>query len=86
MRLQPELFEGEGGRRAMLALLRRFIEGEGQEMQFNVTSDAILRDAMEHPERHGDLIVRVSGFSAHFTGLSPEVQRDIARRTAHHGR
>ena len=86
MRLQPELFEGEGGRRAMLALLRRFLEGGGQEMQFNVTSDATLRDAMAHPERHGDLIVRVSGFSAFFTRLLPEVQRDIARRTAHHGR
>ena len=86
MRIQPELFDGEDGRRAMLALLRRFIEEGGQEMQFNVTSDATLRDAMEHPERHGDLIVRVSGFSAFFTRLSPEVQRDIARRTAHHGR
>ena len=35
------------------------------------------------PEKYADLIVRVSGFSAFFTKLAPEVQKDILRRHAH---
>ena len=34
-------------------------------------------DAMEHPERHGDLIVRVSGFSAFFTVTSVMSYREV---------
>ena len=83
MRFLPEMFDSEAGCRRMLALLRRFIEGKGQEMQFNVTNDAVLRKAVAEPEKYADLIVRVSGFSAFFTKLAPEVQQDILRRHAH---
>ncbi len=83
MRFLPEMFDSEAGYRRMLALLRRFIEGKGQEMQFNVTNDAVLRKAVAEPEKYADLIVRVSGFSAFFTKLAPEVQKDILRRHAH---
>lgn len=85
MRFLPEMFRDEAGRGNMLAILRRFLNGGGQEMQFNVTDNLQLEDAMKHPERYADLIVRVSGFSAFFTRLDPAVQRDIIRRTAHHG-
>ena len=85
MRFLPEMFRDEAGRRNMLAILRRFLEGGGQEMQFNVTDNAQLEDAMKNPERYADLIVRISGFSAFFTRLAPSVQRDIIRRTAHRG-
>ncbi len=33
-----------------------------------------------HPERHGDLMVRVAGFSEYFVRLLPEVQQEIIRR------
>lgn len=85
MRFLPEMFRDEAGRRNLLAILRRFLDGGGQEMQFNVTDNAQLEDAMANPERYADLIVRVSGFSAFFTKLDPSVQRDIIRRTVHHG-
>lgn len=83
MRFLPEMFAGESGCLRMVALLRRFIEGGGQEMQFNVTNNAILREAIADPDKYADLIVRVSGFSAFFTKLAPEVQQDILRRHAH---
>lgn len=85
MRFLPEMFRRPEGRMAMLALLRRFIDGEGQEMQFNVTDNKILEDAMVCPEKYADLIVRVSGFSAFFIRLDHEVQLDILRRTTHGG-
>ena len=83
MRFLPEMFEHESGQKNMLALLKRFIKGGGQEMQFNVTNNRILEDAVREPEKYADLIVRVSGFSAFFTKLAPEVQKDIMRRNAH---
>ena len=38
---------------------------------------------MLHPENYGDLVVRVSGFSAYYTSLSRDVQEDILHRTEH---
>ncbi len=83
MRFAPSLFKGEDGVSRMVALLRRFVSGGGHEMQFNVTDNGVLERAMEKPEEYGDLIVRVSGFSAYFINLAPEVQRDILRRSLH---
>ena len=83
MRFQPDMFRNEEGKVRMMALLRKFIEAQGHEMQFNVTNNTQLEDAMAHPEKYGDLMVRVSGFSAFFTKLVPEIQRDIIRRNAH---
>ncbi len=83
MRFLPEMFKNEDGHRRLAILLKRFIAGGGHEIQFNVTDNEILSDALEHPEKYGDLIVRVSGFSAFFTQLNPAVQQDIIRRNAH---
>ena len=80
MRFLPEMFDDPG---RLLVLLRRFISGRGHEMQFNVTDNATLAQAIAEPEKYADLIVRVSGFSAFFTQLDPLVQRDIMRRRAH---
>ncbi len=52
-------------------------------MQISVVDQAVLRDAIAHPERHQDLIVRVGGFSAHFNSLSQELKMSILDRTEH---
>lgn len=41
---------------------------------------ATLRDAQAHPEQYRDLVVRVSGYSALFTGLSETAQNEIISR------
>ena len=41
-------------------------------MQFNFNGNALLREALEHPETHENLVVRVSGFSAYFVRLALE--------------
>lgn len=83
MRFLPEMFSDEKGFDCMLALVKKFIISGGHEIQFNVTDNKTLQDAVKNPDKYGDLIVRVSGFSAFFTRLSPEVQQDIIRRNAH---
>ena len=40
-----------------------------------------LKDAQLHPDRHRDLVVRVSGLSARFVALTREVQDEIITRT-----
>jgi formate C-acetyltransferase len=41
----------------------------------------VLREAQREPEKHRDLVVRVSGYSAEFTGLSEIAQDEIISRT-----
>ncbi len=67
------------------ALVKVYFAKGGQEIQINAVSRKILKDAMEHPENYGDLVVRVSGFSAFYTTLDREVQEDILKRTEHEG-
>lgn len=52
----------------------------GMHINFNIMTTADLEDARIHPERHRDLVVKVTGYSAHFIQLSPEYQNDIIRR------
>ena len=47
----------------------------------SATSTEVLKDAMDHPEKYPDLVVRVSGFSALYVALAREVQMDILART-----
>jgi formate C-acetyltransferase len=42
-----------------------------------------LLAAVENPEEHLDLEVRVTGYSAFFTGLGEKTQQDIIDRTDH---
>lgn len=51
-----------------------------QSLQLNCTSKEELLDAQKHPEKYPDLIVRVTGFSAKFTSLSPEWQQEVISR------
>ena len=41
-----------------------------------------LREAQKHPERYGDLVVRVGGYSDLFVRLSKDLQDNIIARTA----
>jgi benzylsuccinate synthase len=49
-------------------------------VQFNVVSTAEMRAAQREPEKHQDLIVRVSGFSARFVDIPTYGQNTIIAR------
>ncbi len=53
----------------------------GMEIQFNVTSHEDFADAVSHPEKYPELLVRVSGYTAYFKDLSPQMQKEIIDRT-----
>jgi pyruvate-formate lyase len=83
MKFEPEHFAGPEGEGIFLALMKTFIRYRVQELQFNFTGNEALLDAQQHPDRHRNLVVRVSGFSAYFVELDSEVQHDVIRRRAH---
>ena len=65
----------------LAALIQTYFRNGGTQVQFNMVDSAILRDAQKHPEKHRDLFVRVSGYSAEFIGLSEIAQDEIISRT-----
>ena len=50
-------------------------------VQFNVVDRNTLIDAQNNPDKHTDLVIRVAGYSAHFTKLAKETQDNIIART-----
>jgi len=50
-------------------------------VQYNIVSRDTLLAAKKNPENYRDLVVRVAGYSAFFTTLSPDTQDDIIART-----
>lgn len=83
-KLNPATLEYTGDRQKLMALLRTFFEDhKGWHIQYNIVSRATLIEAKKHPDQYRDLVVRVAGYSAFFTALSPDTQDDIIARTEH---
>ncbi len=60
--------------------LKASMESGCPTLQPNVLSVEDLKDAKLHPERHQSLTVRISGLSALFVALMPDVQDEIISR------
>ncbi|MDD7266854.1 MAG: glycyl radical protein [Lachnospiraceae bacterium] len=80
-KFHPSALSGDSGLDNFIALIRTYFDKKGSHMQFNVVSRETLLDAQKHPEKYGQLVVRVAGYSALFTTLSRSLQDDIIRRT-----
>ncbi|MDO8686004.1 MAG: pyruvate formate lyase family protein [Clostridiales bacterium] len=83
MKFDPALFKGENGLDNFMVLIKTYLQRGGEQMQINIVNSEILRNAQKNPEQYRDLIVRVCGYSAHFTLLSAQIQEDIIQRTGH---
>lgn len=83
--ISPSFFQGDGGRRKFAELVQTGIAAGVGQMQFNVVSAERLRKAQEDPERYGNIIVRVSGFSQEFRLVAKPLQDHIIERTKHRG-
>ncbi|MGC9323821.1 MAG: glycyl radical protein [Desulfomonilia bacterium] len=79
MRFQGKMIRPE----SLRALMEGYFLKGGMQIQFNMVDSEILRDAKQNPEQYTDLVVRISGYSAHFTGLTETAQDEIISRTEH---
>jgi formate C-acetyltransferase len=82
-KFSPKMFEGEDNIARLASLVEVYFKNGGQEIQINSVSRDMLIDAMNNPENYGNLVVRVSGFSAYYTTLDKSIQSDILNRTEH---
>ena len=80
----PSAVAGDQGLLNFAAVVRNYFDKKGMHVQFNVIDRETLLDAQAHPENYKDLVVRVAGYSAHWTVLAKEVQDDIIARTEQH--
>ena len=53
----------------------------GMEIQFIIADHNTLADAADNPEKYPELLVRVSGYTAYFKDLNPQMQKEIIDRT-----
>jgi len=82
LRFSESLTKSKESVRKISELIKVYlIDLEGGQVQFNVISGDVLREAQKHPEKYRDLIVRVTGYSAFFVELNRETQNDILART-----
>lgn len=80
MRLTKNAVSTVEQRKRVVAMIKVLFSQYAQQIQFNVVDSKTYKDAMEHPEKYKDLMVRVSGYSALFTALAPECQMDVINR------
>jgi len=82
-RFTKDFFATKAGRAKLQDLIRTYFSMGGMQIQINVIDQKVLQDAIAHPERHQDLIVRVGGYSEYFNRLSTALKQTILERTEH---
>ncbi|MEH2922681.1 glycyl radical protein [Samsonia erythrinae] len=83
IKFTPSIVAGEEGTRKLCDLIRSWCDLKLWHVQFNVINRETLLAAKADPERYRGLIVRIAGYSAYFTDLSPDLQDDLIARTGH---
>lgn len=69
------------GRRHVRALVETYFRMGGLQIQLSVFDREELMDALEHPDKHQNLIVRIGGYSTYFTLLSDDLKHEVIKRT-----
>ena len=62
-------------------LVMSFFDKGGVQLQVTCASREELEDALIHPEKHGNLTVRIGGYSEYFNRLSLSLQETVIART-----
>ena len=81
LELHDTVFRNEEGIKKVAQLVKAFVLLGGHQLQLNSVNREILLDAMEHPENHKNLIVRVWGWSGYFIELDQPFREHIIKRT-----
>jgi formate C-acetyltransferase len=81
LKFHPSALTGEDGWRKLMQLMQTYFDMGGMELQINVVSSDVLREAQKNPDKHKNLVVRVAGFSAYFVELHITGQNDLIKRT-----
>ena len=78
--LDPGITKDEGGVEKVEQLIRTHIRLGGTQINMNVLDAEKIQQAHKDPSLYPDLVVRVTGFSAYFASLSPEMRQMVVDR------
>ncbi|MBC2712302.1 MAG: formate acetyltransferase [Desulfosarcina sp.] len=81
LKFDPHTLRGTTGVTALGSLVKTYFRRGGMQVQVNVLDPAILKQARDNPDLYPHLLVRVSGYSAYFNDLSPDMKDEIIRRS-----
>ena len=81
VKLTPSAVDGRKGTQKMMSLVRSWLDLKLWHIQFNIVNKSTLLAAQQNPEQYRDLIVRVAGYNAYFTDLTPDLQNEIIARS-----
>jgi pyruvate-formate lyase len=76
----PGLAKDEGGLEKVESLIAGHMAMGGTQINMNVMDAEKVLEAHQDPSKYPDLIVRVTGFSAYFSSLSPEFRQLVVDR------
>ena len=78
--LDPGLSKSDEDIEKVVALIRTHFELGGTQINMNILNKKAILEAQKDPSSHPDLVVRVTGFSAYFASLSPEMRQIVVDR------
>ena len=83
--LQPSVLSSAGSRDAVASLLRSYFSLGGIQLQLSAVTAGMLEAALQEPEKHAHLVVRVAGYCDYFVRLAkyPELQAYVIAREKH---
>ena len=79
--LDAKIFENDEQFEKLVDVFEAYFRKGGIHFQLTYVSKDDLLKAKKSPENHGNLRVRVSGFSDYFVRLNDDIQNDIIKRT-----
>jgi len=83
VKINPQTVKSDRDLHKLAALIRGYFSQGGHHMQFNIVDRDLLLEAMDRPDQHRNLLIRVAGYSDYFTLLSKDIQREILSRAEH---
>jgi pyruvate-formate lyase len=83
MKFHPSALKTEDDLYKLASVIKTYLTNGGKHIQFNVVERETLEAAQKEPEKHRDLIVRVAGYSAYFTLLTPLIQQEVMDRVSY---
>ena len=81
LKFQAAAFADHAGRNALGSILKVYFQRGGMQAQVNMIDPQMLMDARHNPDLYPNLLIRVSGYSAYFNDLSPQMKDEIICRS-----
>ena len=81
LKFDANTVKGPAGAALLQGLVKGYFDQGGIQVQINVLDPETLIKAKKNPENFKNLLVRISGYSAYFVDLTPDLQDEIIART-----